>query len=251
MEQWLQQAEHLWVGGHRGCRCEYPENSIEAMKEGIKRGADYLEIDVQLTRDKVPVIIHDTCLKYGDLQGYVHEYNFCQLKYGIPGLCTLEEALCWGSEAQVRFGLEIKTIPYEMQEQNKMLMEQIPSLLHKYKMIQNVFVFGQDYQILHYLKAIDKQIPIGLIVPFVPADPVRLMQEMGACIYLSYVYNMTPAMVKELQENGYYVDGAILNDRHWTELARELGINMFETDFPEREMERSVVQHPEKLVRSD
>lgn len=49
----------MLVIGHRGAAGLAPENSMEAMKAGLKAGADMLEFDVRLTKDKVPVLTHD------------------------------------------------------------------------------------------------------------------------------------------------------------------------------------------------
>ena len=53
----------MLVIGHRGAAGDAPENTIEAMRLGHKGGADMLEFDIQLTRDGVPVIIHDMTLR--------------------------------------------------------------------------------------------------------------------------------------------------------------------------------------------
>lgn len=44
---------------HRGASAYAPENTLAAMREAKKRGARWVEIDVKLTRDGYPVIIHD------------------------------------------------------------------------------------------------------------------------------------------------------------------------------------------------
>jgi glycerophosphoryl diester phosphodiesterase len=44
---------------HRGASAYAPENTLAAMREAKKRGARWVEIDVKLTRDGHPVIIHD------------------------------------------------------------------------------------------------------------------------------------------------------------------------------------------------
>ena len=49
----------MLVIGHRGAAGLAPENSMEAMKAGLKAGADMLEFDVRLTKDKIPVLTHD------------------------------------------------------------------------------------------------------------------------------------------------------------------------------------------------
>ncbi len=50
-----------WVIGHRGSNIG-PENSIESVLAAAAAGADYAEIDIQLTRDQVPVVLHDSQL---------------------------------------------------------------------------------------------------------------------------------------------------------------------------------------------
>ncbi|HEY0965528.1 MAG TPA: glycerophosphodiester phosphodiesterase [Candidatus Saccharimonadales bacterium] len=52
----------MLIIGHRGAAGLAPENTIDAFKKGLDVGADILEFDVQLTRDGVPVVIHDSTL---------------------------------------------------------------------------------------------------------------------------------------------------------------------------------------------
>lgn len=233
MRELLEHADRVLIGGHRGCACRYPENSIEAMEHGLLSGADYLEIDIQLTKDGVPVVYHDTALeKRTALHGYVHEHTLAKLRENCPGLCTFEEAMSWGSERKAWFALEIKTVPTDMQAVNFRLLEAMVPILAKTDMKKRIFVFGPDYQVLKRLKHLDPEVEIGLIVPFVPADPAELMRSMDAMVYLSYIYNMTPEIVRGLKERGYYVSGAILRDEKWEDRAYEYGVNMFESDYP-------------------
>lgn len=49
----------MLVIGHRGAAGIARENTLEALRAGLEAGADILEFDVRLTKDKVPVILHD------------------------------------------------------------------------------------------------------------------------------------------------------------------------------------------------
>jgi glycerophosphoryl diester phosphodiesterase len=49
----------MLVIGHRGAAGLAPENSVEALRAGMEAGADILEFDVRLTKDKIPVLTHD------------------------------------------------------------------------------------------------------------------------------------------------------------------------------------------------
>ena len=50
------------VFGHRGGARLAPENTMPAIDQGIAVGADGVEIDVQLSSDGIPVVIHDHTL---------------------------------------------------------------------------------------------------------------------------------------------------------------------------------------------
>lgn len=51
------------IVGHRGAAGLKPENTLAAVQAGLAHGADAVEIDVQLSRDGVPVVYHDLRLK--------------------------------------------------------------------------------------------------------------------------------------------------------------------------------------------
>lgn len=66
---------------HRGYSHKYPENTLLALEQAFKYGACFVECDVQLTKDGVPVLMHDADLRRAsgiDLQ--VHELNYADLK---------------------------------------------------------------------------------------------------------------------------------------------------------------------------
>jgi glycerophosphoryl diester phosphodiesterase len=52
-----------FILGHRGASAVAPENTLAAFSRAIKDGADGIEFDVRLSRDQVPVVIHDATLK--------------------------------------------------------------------------------------------------------------------------------------------------------------------------------------------
>jgi len=50
------------VFGHRGARASAPENTVVAFDRALELGADGLEFDVRLSRDGVPIVLHDARL---------------------------------------------------------------------------------------------------------------------------------------------------------------------------------------------
>src|SRR2546430_17148868 len=69
------------VVAHRGASATYPENTLEAFEGAVAAGADVVELDVRLTADGVPVILHD--LDVGNRtegSGFVHTLTLAQVK---------------------------------------------------------------------------------------------------------------------------------------------------------------------------
>jgi glycerophosphoryl diester phosphodiesterase len=65
---------------HRGNAAEFPENTLQALASAVELGIRYVEFDVQLTADKVPVAFHDSELeRVADREGSVHDLTWAQL----------------------------------------------------------------------------------------------------------------------------------------------------------------------------
>jgi len=56
---WADPKGAIMIASHRGGHLSAPENSLAAVDEAITAGADFLEIDVRVSSDGVPFIMHD------------------------------------------------------------------------------------------------------------------------------------------------------------------------------------------------
>ncbi|WP_055533758.1 glycerophosphodiester phosphodiesterase [Streptomyces graminilatus] len=55
--------QNVTAVAHRGDPYRARENTIDSLRSALEQGADAVEIDVRLTRDGVPVLLHDATLK--------------------------------------------------------------------------------------------------------------------------------------------------------------------------------------------
>ncbi|MER7667623.1 glycerophosphodiester phosphodiesterase [Kitasatospora sp. NPDC096128] len=82
---------------HRGDPYRHRENTLPSVESALAAGADAVEVDVQLTRDKVPVLLHDTTLErlWGDPRaiGRVTTDQLAELRQGDLAVPTLAEAI--------------------------------------------------------------------------------------------------------------------------------------------------------------
>lgn len=116
--------EHLVA--HRGWQRRYPENTLPALKGALDAGARYIEVDVQLSADAVPMLFHDrTLTRICRQRGPLHRFSAAQLqqfsayepaRFGekflgtaIPRLLDLINLLTQYPDAHLF--LEIKNLP--------------------------------------------------------------------------------------------------------------------------------------------
>ena len=129
------QTEFGGIHAHRGGpltngAATHPENSLEAFRNAHGLGADVIELDVKLTADGVPVVMHDGTLdRTTNCSGPVRARTAADLAASCrvdtvgtddkiapangPGVAIppLTEALAWASAERVRLNLEIKNQP--------------------------------------------------------------------------------------------------------------------------------------------
>ena len=65
---------------HRGNAAEFPENTLQGLESAVSLGLRYVEFDVQLTADLVPVLMHDAVLtRVGGRPDCVHDLTWSAL----------------------------------------------------------------------------------------------------------------------------------------------------------------------------
>lgn len=111
------------VIGHRGAAAYAPENTIEGIHTAADMGVEWVELDVKLTRDDVPIIFHDDMLdRTTNGSGAVAETDYEDLKQLETGswfgdsfsgikIPTLEEAVEVLIDRGLGLNLEIKPCP--------------------------------------------------------------------------------------------------------------------------------------------
>lgn len=112
---------------HRGASQLAPENTMPAFNLAYHQGAEAIEADVRLTKDNIPIIIHDKHLKRTTNGiGYVKDLTFHQLKKIDAGsyfsaqfknarIVPLKELLQWIKNKPLYLHLELKNKQHSYQ----------------------------------------------------------------------------------------------------------------------------------------
>jgi glycerophosphoryl diester phosphodiesterase len=114
------EAGRVHVCGHRGYSLHHPENTLPAFEAAKTWGATAVEIDVLLTADAEPVILHDLTLdRTTDGHGFAADLDLGRIRAldaGLPfhqrfagtRVPTLAEVLEWAGREDMGIVLEIK-----------------------------------------------------------------------------------------------------------------------------------------------
>ena len=109
--------------GHRGCASYAPENTLEGLHTAADMGVEWVELDVKLSKDQVPVIFHDETLeRTTNGSGNIRDFTLAELKELDAGswfsesffgttIPTLEEVVDVLLERDLGLNLEIKPCP--------------------------------------------------------------------------------------------------------------------------------------------
>jgi glycerophosphoryl diester phosphodiesterase len=167
------------VIAHRGASAVAPEHTIAALERALELGADGLQLDVHLSRDDQPVVIHDYTLeRTTDGAGAVRALTVRELKrldagrwfgtaFGGQRLQTLQEVL-ERFRNRTRFCIEIRggSTLYPGLE------ERVVGLLEVYDVLERSLVQSLDGGALRAMRALSRDVRLGVLVAHRPFDPV-------------------------------------------------------------------------------
>lgn len=157
-----------WLYAHRGLhdnKSQAPENSMRAFMLAVEQGYG-IELDVQLTKDKVPVILHDYNLKRAcNVDFKIAEHNYEELaqfrlfqsQEKIPTFREVLDAV----NGKVPLIIELK-IPWRAES----LCELVSEILKNYKgsyCIESFNPFGLSWYKKHYPRVVRGQLSTDFI----------------------------------------------------------------------------------------
>ena len=97
---------------HRGYPVKYPENTLISFQAAYELGFTHLELDVQLSKDGIAIVMHDTTVnRMTNAKGLIKDFTFLELRDLKVGetetIPTLEEALLFAKDKMI-VSIELK-----------------------------------------------------------------------------------------------------------------------------------------------
>ena len=225
---------------HRGGLAYAPENTLAAIKNAIKIGADYVEIDVHLSKDGEVVVIHDDTLdRTTDGTGLVREKTMKDLmrldvgrwfSYEFEGekVPTLGEVFDLAKD-KIGVVIEIKNGPYFYENIEKKILD----IAEEKGMLSKIIVISFDHEAIKRVKAIDPLVKTGLLYFANIVDMEHLADETGARFMCPCWKMVTPDTVRRAKEAGLKINIWTLDEPQLIRKFLEMGVDCISSNMPD------------------
>ncbi len=196
----------LEVTAHRGASVLYPENTLSAFKGAKELGADWVELDVQETKDGKIIIMHDTNFKrttgvnkntwevtYDEIKN-LDAGSHLDKKFKDERIPLLDDTIKWASENNMKLNIELKPTGYE-----KDFEKLVVDIIKKYHFEDNCVITSQVYNVLENVKKYESSIETVYVMSFAYGDILSLKDADNFSIEAS---SITESLVKKVHKEG-------------------------------------------------
>lgn len=233
--QALKEERPVTVTAHRGGHLKAPENTAASIREAIAVGAQYAEIDVQISKDGVLVVTHDSDFsRMGGVPKKVWDLTYNEIRLIPLGARsdpefrnepapTFDEVLGVAKD-HIKLNVELK---YYGDHQPR-LAERVVEEVRARGMTNEVIIQCLEYQPLQEVRRFAPEIPVGYLLSVNARRPARLdVNFLGTALSRA-----TGAFVRTAHRHGQEVYIWTVNKTDAMERMIDIGADSLITDQP-------------------
>jgi glycerophosphoryl diester phosphodiesterase len=232
------------IFGHRGASAYAPENTLAAFALAFDLGADGVELDVSVTRDGVPVVLHDdTVDRTTNGRGTVKDMTLEELKrldagerfrpkYRGERIPTLEEVLAEVGQRGI-VNIELKSGRLAVVGLETVA---VANVIRKARAQDRVIISSFNHFALHRIKALDARLTLGLL--YFNRVPLGFPRTLGrpfaqpAALHPRFTV-VTGEFVKWAKSKGYKLNTWTVDDPAEARRLADLGVDSIMTNCPD------------------
>ncbi len=222
------------VTAHRGASVLYPENTMAAFKGAKDLGADWIELDVQQTKDKKLVILHDTNLKrttgvdkntweatYDEIKE-LDAGSFFSKDFKGEKIPLLEEIVEYAKDNNIKLNIELKPTGKETDFEKSVV-----DVINKYDFADMCVITSQVYEVLENVKKYDKNVETVYVMSLAYGNITNLKAADNFSIEASSVNNK---LVKKVHNAGKELYVWTVNNKENMQKMIKLNVDNIITD---------------------
>ena len=161
------------ITAHRGASAYYPENTMAAFRGAREQGADWVELDVQQTKDGQIVVMHDpNTRRTTGVNGNVWNMTYEEIaaldagrlfsrEFAGERIPLLSEVAEFARQSGVRLNIELKPTGHETDFE-----QCVVDIVKEYGIEDRCVITSQVYRVLTNVKAIDENITTVYVTSF-------------------------------------------------------------------------------------
>lgn len=214
------------IYAHRGASIELPENTLPAFQRAVELGVDGIELDVHLSTDGVPVVIHDSTVdRTTDRTGDVSSFSAAELSTfdagdgaGIPSLAEVFDLV----GDQLHVDIEVKDTGAA---------DAVLELLAGYPDTQFA-ISSFHWDVLRSIRQQSAGVELWPLTPGATDDAVAVAKELGAPQLAIWDRAVDKDVLKQLSKEGLAAWVWTVNDPEVASQFAALGVVGICTDDP-------------------
>lgn len=241
LKDFFKEVDFLIVA-HRGSSGTAPENTLASFEQAINSNAHFIELDLQITRDNVPIVFHDKWIsRITNGSGRTLNLTFEEIRQFDCGLWfssefkgekipSLEEVLSF-IQNKIYLNIEIKNLgtnPYRS-------IENIISIIYNFDYPEKVVISSFYYDYLKLVRKIDVDIPTAAIrMPKDTTLPSVIAENLQCQGFICSVSEIKKEIIDNAKANNLFVGVYSIDTEEELDKVIKLGCNAIVTNFPKK-----------------
>lgn len=230
----------MLIYGHRGAKGEAPENTLAGFRHAYRHGIRRFEMDIILSLDGIPVVIHDLSLqRTTGNERDVSSVSAAEMKTmdarrnttswphetGVPSLDDVVRA-CPDYE---HLQLEVKS---DDRGRLNRLCNRLVEWIQRYNLYDRITLTSSNTGFLKSARRLDRRISLGYVAERRYPSPVRQAKSLD-CQYLCCNHRIChPSLIQNAHDKGITVSAWTVNRIHDMLSLETMGVASIITDYP-------------------
>jgi len=228
----------MWRIGHRGACGHAPENTLASMRKALEIGVDGFEFDIQLSKDGIPVVIHDDTLeRTTNGKGKVSDFSLKDLQKLDAGnsnflgekIPTLQNVIDM-VDKRTRLFIELKA-----EGATKPVADIITNAVkHNGWSYEQFFICSFDHRQIVESRALIPEVRTCAILVGIPISLAEIAAQADAWALSSAIHHTNQALVDDARARGLKVMVWTADKPEEIEKARSLKVDGIISNYPDR-----------------
>lgn len=241
------------IWGHRGASGYAPENTLPSFQLASEMKADGIELDIQLTKDRQIVVIHDEWIdRTSNGKGFVKDYTLDELRqfnfnrtiegYERCDIPLMSEVFELIRPTDLTINIELKTGIFDYEGIEEMIL----AMSEKYGMEDRVIYSSFNHYSIKKIQKLNPQAPVAFLFQDGPVDFPEYAAMHGVNAVHPWFVNLRfEDFVRDCRKYGLPINTWTVNEEDHIRMCTKFGVNALITNYPDlaRRISQEVVEN--------